>query len=97
MKRPQFILATEFVPNTMLDVESMMVNTAELLLPGRLYQEERWASKKVEYGLKEYFKEASWVTHWYRIHLPVQETQVQTLIQEDPACHRATKSVYHDS
>ena len=37
MKRPQFILATEFVPNTMLDVESMMVNTAELLLPGRLY------------------------------------------------------------
>ena len=37
MKKTQFILTTVFVPNTMLDVENMMVNTAELLLPGRLY------------------------------------------------------------
>ena len=37
MKRPQLILTTEFIPNTTLDVESMMVNMAELLLPGRLY------------------------------------------------------------
>ena len=28
---------------------------------------------------------------WLRIHLPIQETQIQTLIWEDPPCHEATK------
>ena len=28
-----------------------------------------------------------------RIHLPVQETWVQSLVQEDPTCHGATKPV----
>ena len=32
---------------------------------------------------------------WLRICLPIQETQVQSLIPEAPTCHRATKPVPH--
>ena len=31
-----------------------------------------------------------------RIHLPVQETGVRSLIWEDPTCHGATKSMHHN-
>ena len=34
---------------------------------------------------------ASLVVQWLRIHLPMQGTQVQSLAQEDPTCHGATK------
>ena len=36
---------------------------------------------------------ASLVTQWSRISLPMQETQVRSLIQEDPTCQGATKPV----
>ena len=39
---------------------------------------------------------ASLVVQWLRIHLPMQETWVQALVQEDPTCHRATKPVHHN-
>ena len=32
---------------------------------------------------------------WERIHLPMQETQVRSQIQEDPTCCEATKPVHH--
>ena len=35
----------------------------------------------------------SLVAQQYRICLPMQETRVPSLIQEDPTCHRATKSM----
>ena len=35
------------------------------------------------------------VAQWIRIHLPMQGTQVQSLIQENSTCHRATKPVHH--
>ena len=38
----------------------------------------------------------SLVVQWLRIHLPMQETQVQALVQEDPTCHGATKPVRHN-
>ena len=38
---------------------------------------------------------ASLVAWWLRIHLPVQGTRVQSLVQEDPTCRRATKPVCH--
>ena len=38
----------------------------------------------------------SLVTQWLRIHLPVQGTPVRALVQEDPACHGATKPVGHN-
>ena len=37
----------------------------------------------------------SLVVLWLRIHLPVQGTQVRSLVWEDPTCHRATKPVHH--
>ena len=34
------------------------------------------------------------VIQWLRIHLPMQETWVQSLLQEDRTCRRATKPVH---
>ena len=31
-----------------------------------------------------------WVAQWLRIHLPMQETRVRALVQEDATCHGAT-------
>ena len=39
---------------------------------------------------------ASLVVQWLRIHLPMQGTQVRSLVREDRTCHRATKSVRHN-
>ena len=36
------------------------------------------------------------VVQWLRIHLPMQGTQVQSLIQEDLTCFRATKPMCHN-
>ena len=36
------------------------------------------------------------VAQWLRIHLLMQETQVQALVREDPTCLRATKPVRHN-
>ena len=38
----------------------------------------------------------SLVAQWFRIHLPMQGTWVQTLVQEDPTCCRATKPASHN-
>ena len=38
----------------------------------------------------------SLVVQRIKIHLPMQGTQVQSLIQEDPTCRRATKSICHN-
>ena len=37
----------------------------------------------------------SLVVHWIRIHLPIQGTQVWSLIREDSTCFGATKPVCH--
>ena len=39
------------------------------------------------------FHGTSLVAQWLRIHLPMQGTWVQALVQEDPTCRGATKSV----
>ena len=41
-------------------------------------------------------KGASLVAQWLRIHLPMQGTQVQALVREDPTCRRATKPVRYN-
>ena len=38
----------------------------------------------------------SLVVQWLRICLPMQGTRVQSLVQEDPTCHRTTKPVCHN-
>ena len=40
--------------------------------------------------------QASLVVQRLRIGLPMQGTQVQSLIQEDPTCHKATKPMHHN-
>ena len=53
-------------------------------------------------GLSIFFSSAtgkmgvSLVAQWQRIHLQMQEKQVQFLIQEDPTCHEATKLMHHN-
>ena len=37
-----------------------------------------------------------WHLSGQRIHLPVQETQVRSLVQEDPPCCRAAKPMHHN-
>ena len=39
---------------------------------------------------------ASLVTQWLRICLPMQETRVRSLAQEDPTCRGATKPMCHN-
>ena len=36
------------------------------------------------------------VVQWLRIHLPMQGTQVQALVREDPTCRGAAKPVRHN-
>ena len=38
----------------------------------------------------------SLVVQWLRIRLPMQGTQVGSLVQEDSTCRRATKPVRHN-
>ena len=39
---------------------------------------------------------ASLVAQWLRIRLPMQGTQIRSLVREDPTCRRATKPVGHN-
>ena len=36
------------------------------------------------------------MVQWLRICLPMEGTRVQSLVREDPTCHRATKPVGHN-
>ena len=50
-------------------------------------------------GMEEDEKGSVWtslVVQWLRIHLPMQGTRVQVLVQGDPTCHGATKPVRHN-
>ena len=46
--------------------------------------------------IKETQSRTSLVVHWIRICLPMQETQVWSLVREDPTCRGATKPVGHN-
>ena len=45
---------------------------------------------------KKKFRWDSVVVQWLKIPQPIQGTRVQSLDQEDPTCHGATKSVGHN-
>ena len=47
-------------------------------------------------SLKESKLQASLVAQWLRTHLPMQETQVQSLVQEDPVPQGATNPELHN-
>ena len=42
------------------------------------------------------YTRASLVAQWWRLCLPMQETQVWSLIWEDPTCHGASKAMHHN-
>ena len=52
---------------------------------------------KISASLKKEPSRTSLVVQWLRIRLPMQGTQVRVLVQEDPTCHGATKSVRHNN
>ena len=49
-----------------------------------------------EMKIKTTMTGTSLVAQWLRIHLPMQGTQVQSLVREDHTCRRATKLVSHN-
>ena len=46
--------------------------------------------------LSKWKRGAFLVAQWLRIRLPMQGTQVRSLVREDPTCHGATKPVHHN-
>ena len=52
--------------------------------------------KDIKPEIQEVLERTSLVVQWLRICLPMQGTQVQTLVQEDPTCRGATKPVCHN-
>ena len=52
--------------------------------------------KEIQTFVYKIEKQASLVTQWLRIHLPMQGTRVRTLVQEDPTCCGTTKPVHHN-
>ena len=63
-------------------------DAAKAVLRGKLIAIQSYL-KKQETGV-------SLVVQWLRISLPMQGTQVQALVQEDPTCCRATKPERHN-
>ena len=55
-----------------------------------------WVPQEKAISLKNVFLGVSLVARRWVIHLPGQETWVQSLIQKDPSCRGATKSVCHN-
>ena len=51
---------------------------------------------KMGKNVKNFNSGTSLAVQWLRIYLPVQGTQVQSLVREDPTCHGATKPVRHN-
>ena len=49
-----------------------------------------------EEWIKQMWYRTSVVVQWLRIHLPMQGTWVQALVQEDPTCRGATKPMCHN-
>ena len=53
-------------------------------------------SKEIESVIKNLPTGTSLVAQWLRIHLPMQGTQVWSLVHEDPTCPGATKPMCHN-
>ena len=62
-------------------------------LPGRFLATET-PGKSKNCGLKLVLR-TSLVVQWFEIHLPMQGTWVQFLVQEDSTCHVATQPMHH--
>ena len=71
-----------------IQIEGILLNHKELGSLAREFLQKEVAVKK-KGG-------ASLVAQWLRIRLPMQETRVRALVQEDTTRHGATKPVRHN-
>ena len=69
--------------NAQVSLLGLLISNSESLKPS--YSVIKKTNKK---------KWTSLVAQWWRIHLPMQETWVWSLIWEDPTCRRATKPLH---
>ena len=60
------------------------------------YQEKKGRTYKLLISEMKGRGGTSLVAHWLRICLPMQGTQVQSLVQKDPTCRGATKPMCHN-
>ena len=84
-----------------LSEENLGVNLHELGFGnGFLHMIPKAGAKKEKIDILDFIKikklGTSLVAQWLRICMPMQETQVQALVQEDPTCRGATKPVCHN-
>ena len=63
----------------------------QLLLVNRFYLVEKHSQTGLMQGQLKWSLGTSQVAQWIRICLPIQWTQVQSQIWEDPTCHGAIK------
>ena len=61
-----------------------------------LYKKELHDSNRVHQKENLRHSGASLVVQWIRIRLPMQETQVRSLVQKAPACHGVTKPMHYN-
>ena len=65
------------------------------------YESESWFNIKKESNVIHHTKiiknRSSLVIHWLRIHLPMQGTHIQSLVQEESTYHGAAKLMHHNS
>ena len=54
-----------------------------------------WATREAPLHTWDINKICKWRCWWWRIFLPAQEIQVQSLVREDPTCLGATKPMCH--
>ena len=75
---------------------SVCLDDEEILLPAVLPIHAR--DLQTHTNSMDHFKDALWISlmvQWLRIHLPVQGTWIQSLIQEDSTSQGATKPMHH--
>ena len=97
-QRTKILQATRLDQNKKTQMESEFIwsfhSNSELRKSERRYS--TWVPKRKQSSLKNVFPGASLVAQWGALHLPVQGTWVHSLIQKDPSCLGATKSVCHN-
>ena len=86
--------------DSMVGLEGLQL---EVLLVGHMDLQEKWGKAGVEgpplsilvaaskTSIKTIYSRTSLVVQWIRTRLPMQGIWVQSLVQEDSTCHRATK------
>ena len=77
-------------------LKKILANRSQQHIKKGLHTVTRWnLSQEGKVQSKKEKKRDFPVAQWLRIHLPMQETQVRSLVREDSTCRRATKPMCH--